>query len=295
MNILVTGACGQLGSEMRVLSTRHPAHRYVFSDIRVPDDGPGTFRALDITSTEQVCALVQEYHIDLIVNCAAYTNVDRAEQEESAARRINAEAVAVLAAAGTRVIHISTDYVFSGDGCLPYREEDPVAPRTAYGRTKLEGEWRLIEALPHAIIFRTAWLYSSFGGNFVKTMLRLGSERDELRVVYDQVGTPTYAADLAEAVFAAIEAPEWHPGIYHFTNEGVCSWYDFTLEIFRQYSLLPGRRPVQCRVVPILSSEYTFSTPRPHYSVLDKALVKRTFGLSIPHWTDGLARCLALL
>jgi len=156
MNILVTGACGQLGSEMRVLSTRHPAHRYVFSDIRVPDDGPGTFRALDITSTEQVCALVQEYHIDLIVNCAAYTNVDRAEQEESAARRINAEAVAVLAAAGTRVIHISTDYVFSGDGCLPYREEDPVAPRTAYGRTKLEGEWRLIEALPHAIIFRTA-------------------------------------------------------------------------------------------------------------------------------------------
>ena len=213
------------------------------------------------------------------------------------ARLINADAVENLALASqttndqqqtTKIIHISTDYVFSGDEHLPCREDDPVAPRTAYGRTKLEGEQRLLAACPDAVIIRTAWLYSPYGNNFVKTMLRLGKERDELRVVYDQIGTPTYAADLAAAIYAVIEAPEWHPGIYHFTNEGVCSWFDFTVEILKQSGL-------NCRVSPILSSEYQYKTPRPHYSVLDKAKIKNTFGIEIPYWTDGLAKCLKRL
>ena len=295
MNILITGANGQLGNEMRVLSALHPQHRYFFSDIVVPDASPVPVCPLDITDADAMRAFVRQNDIHLIVNCAAYTNVDKAETDEPAARRINAEAVVALAGTGARIVHISTDYVFSGDACVPYREGDPVAPRTAYGRTKFEGEQLLLVHCPQAVIFRTAWLYSSFGNNFVKTMLRLGSERDMLSVVYDQVGTPTYAADLATAVFAAVESPKWHPGIYHFTNEGVCSWYDFTLEIFRQYNALVPAAPVTCRVQPILSSEYAYKTPRPHYSVLDKALVRRTFSLTIPHWTDALGRCLSVI
>ena len=187
----------------------------------------------------------------------------------------------------------------AGEGCIPCREDDPVAPRTAYGRTKLEGEQLLQTANPQAIIIRTAWLYSAYGNNFVKTMLRLGQERDNLGVVFDQVGTPTYAADLATAIYAAINAPEWHAGIYHFTNEGVCSWYDFTHEIFAQAApLLPAdaaNKVKTCNLRPILSSEYQYQTPRPHYSVLDKTKIKQTFGITIPYWTDGLSRCLQLL
>ena len=279
MNILITGCNGQLGNEMRVLSTQHPRHNYFFTDVA----------ELDITDRQAVSSFVTENAIDLIVNCAAYTNVDKAEEDEATALKINADALAVLGSQGIRVIHISTDYVFSGDEHVPCREADPVAPRTAYGRTKLEGEKRLLAVCPEAVILRTAWLYSSFGNNFVKTMIRLGQEKESLGVVFDQIGTPTYAADLAQAIFTVIESPVWRPGIYHFTNEGVCSWYDFTLAIHELAGI------TNCRVRPILSEEYQYRTPRPHYSVLDKSKFKKTFGAEIPHWMDGLKRCMEKL
>ena len=279
MNILVTGCNGQLGNEMQVLSKQHPAHRYFFTDVA----------ELDITDAAAVQAFVRANAIDLIVNCAAYTNVDKAEDDEATALKINAEAARVLGQQGVKVIHVSTDYVFSGNEHLPCRETDPAAPRTAYGRTKYEGEKRLLAVCPDAVILRTAWLYSSFGNNFVKTMIRLGHEKEQLGVVFDQIGTPTYAADLAWAIFTVIESPTWHAGIYHFTNEGVCSWYDFTLAIHELAGI------TQCRVRPILSEEYAYKTPRPHYSVLDKSKFKKTFGVEIPHWTDGLKRCMATM
>ena len=285
MNILVTGANGQLGNEMRVLSKQHPKHRYFFSDVMVAED---TYE-LDITDKAAVGKFVEANAIDLIVNCAAYTNVDKAEEDEATALKINAEALSVLGSQGVRVIHVSTDYVFSGDEHVPCRETDPVAPRTAYGRTKYEGEKRLLAECPAAVILRTAWLYSEFGNNFVKTMIRLGKERDSLGVVFDQIGTPTYAADLAWAIFTVIEAPVWHPGIYHFTNEGVCSWFDFTVMIHE----LAGIK--NCKVSPISSEEYQYKTPRPHYSVLDKSKFKKTFDVEIPYWLDGLRRCIKKL
>lgn len=279
MNILITGANGQLGNEMRVLSALHPKHTYFFTDIA----------ELDICDKVAVSAFVEANAIDLIVNCAAYTNVDKAEEDEATAMKINADAVAILGSQGTKVIHVSTDYVFSGDEHLPCKESDPVAPRTAYGRTKYEGEKRLLAVCPEAVILRTAWLYSEYGNNFVKTMIRLGKEKEKLGVVFDQIGTPTYAADLAAAIFTVIECPMWHPGIYHFTNEGVCSWFDFTIAIHE----LAGIK--NCQVSPILSEEYQYKTPRPHYSVLDKSKFKKTFGVSIPYWMDGLRRCVKLL
>ena len=289
MNILITGANGQLGNEMRVLSAEHPQHTYFFTDIA----------ELDITSRDAVKAFVTENNIEIIVNCAAYTNVDKAEIDEDIAHKINASAVENLGLSGAKVIHISTDYVFSGDACIPYSETDPVAPRTAYGRTKREGEKLLQAVSAEAIIIRTAWLYSTFGNNFVKTMLRLGQERDNLVVVFDQIGSPTYAADLAAVIFAAINSPEWHAGVYHFTNEGVCSWYDFTHEIFTlSQSLLDeelSNKIASCNLRPILSSEYQYQTPRPHFSVLNKSKIKQTFGISIPHWTDALQVCLEKL
>ena len=297
MTILITGANGQLGNEMRILSAEHPQHTYLFSDVVVPADSPVTIHPLDITDEAAVCGFVGEHCVDLIVNCAAYTNVDKAEQDEATALRINADAVANLARSGARIIHISTDYVFSGDEHLPCREDDPVAPRTAYGRTKLAGEQALLNIQPDAIIFRTAWLYSEFGNNFVKTMIRLGQTKEEIGVVYDQIGTPTYALDLARAIFAAIEADEWKGGIYHYTNEGVCSWYDFTLAIHEIYNMFIAHgmkqgESINCRVRPILSEEYQYLTPRPHYSVLNKAKVKQTFAIRIPHWRDSLIACL---
>jgi len=279
MNILITGANGQLGNEMRVLRAAHPKHQYFFTDIA----------ELDITDKAAVSDFVTANNIELIVNCAAYTNVDKAEEDEVAAMKINADAVAILGSQGVKVIHVSTDYVFSGDEHLPCRESDPVAPRTAYGRTKYEGEKRLLAECPDAVILRTAWLYSSFGNNFVKTMIKLGKEKEKLGVVFDQIGTPTYAADLAAAIFTVIECPMWHPGIYHFTNEGVCSWYDFTIAIHA----LAGIE--KCQVRPILSEEYAYKTPRPHYSVLDKSKFKKTFGIEIPYWLDGLKRCMEKL
>lgn len=285
MNILITGSNGQLGNEMRVLSAKHPKHTYFFTDIAEAENT----LALDITDKTAVSAFVAAREIDLIVNCAAYTNVDKAEEDEVNAMKINAEALAVLGSRGIRVIHISTDYVFPGDACLPYRETDPVAPHTIYGISKYEGEKRLLAACPEAVILRTAWLYSSFGNNFVKTMIRLGKERKDLGVVFDQIGTPTYAADLADAVFCVIETPVWHPGIYHFTNEGVCSWYDFTLAIHQLAGIST------CRVHPILSEEYQYRTPRPHYSVLDKSKFKKTYNVQIPYWLDGLRRCMEKL
>lgn len=275
MNILITGCNGQLGTEMRLQSVKHASHRYFFTDVA----------ELDITSLPAVMEYVKTNAIELIVNCAAYTNVDKAEQDEATALKINADAVANLGKTGCKVIHISTDYVFSGREYQPCKEEDKVNPQTAYGRTKLAGEQALMEVSKNAVIIRTAWLYSAYGNNFVKTMLRLGREREELKVVYDQIGTPTYAGDLAQAIYAIIEHPRWEPGVYHFTNEGVCSWFDFTIEILR----LAG---VVCKVKPILSSEYAYQTPRPHYSVLDKAKIKKTFGIEIPYWTDSLKACL---
>ena len=285
MNILVTGSNGQLGNEMRVLSEAHPKHRYFFTDVV---DADNTY-LLDITDKTAVSAFVAEHAIDLIVNCAAYTNVDKAEEDEVTATKINADALSVLGSQGIKVIHISTDYVFSGDEHVPCRETDPVAPRTAYGRTKYAGEKNLLGVCPEAVILRTAWLYSSFGNNFVKTMIRLGREKETLGVVFDQIGTPTYAADLAYAIFTVIECPMWHPGIYHFTNEGVCSWFDFTIAIHELAGI------TKCQVRPILSEEYAYKTPRPHYSVLDKSKFKKTFNVEIPYWMDGLKRCMTKL
>ena len=279
MNILITGANGQLGNEMRVLSALHPKHTYFFTDIA----------ELDICDKNAVTAFVQANAIDLIVNCAAYTNVDKAEEDEATAMKINADALTVLGSQGIKVIHISTDYVFSGNEHVPCRESDPVAPRTAYGRTKYVGEKNLLAVCPEAVILRTAWLYSEYGNNFVKTMIKLGKEKEKLGVVFDQIGTPTYAADLAAAIFTVIEHPVWQPGIYHFTNEGVCSWYDFTIAIHA----LAGIK--NCHVSPILSEEYQYKTPRPHYSVLDKSKFKKTFGVEIPYWLDGLRRCIEKL
>ena len=285
MKILITGSNGQLGNEMRVLSKEHGKHQYFFTDVIQADD---TY-LLDITDKAAVSAFVEAHSIDLIVNCAAYTNVDKAEEDEATAQKINADALAVLGSQGVKVIHISTDYVFSGDEHVPCRESDPVAPRTAYGRTKYMGEKNLLAACPEAVILRTAWLYSTYGNNFVKTMIRLGQEKEKLGVVFDQIGTPTYAADLAWAIFTVIETPAWHPGVYHFTNEGVCSWYDFTLAIHE----LAGIK--KCQVRPILSEEYQYKTPRPHYSVLDKSKFKKTFGVEIPHWMASLERCVKML
>ena len=285
MNILITGANGQLGNEMRVLSATHPQHTYFFTDVVAAE---GT-HVLDITDTTAVSAFVADKAIDLIVNCAAYTNVDKAEEDEATAMLINADALSVLGGQGVKVIHVSTDYVFAGDAHTPYRETDPVAPHTIYGITKYEGEKRLLAVCPEAVILRTAWLYSEYGNNFVKKMIRLGKEKESLGVVFDQIGSPTYAADLAQAIFTVIECSVWHPGVYHFTNEGVCSWYDFTLAIHG----LAGVK--NCAVRPILSEEYQYKTPRPHYSVLDKSKFKKTFGVEIPYWMDGLKRCIAKL
>lgn len=282
MKILITGAYGQLGNEMRVALQRYPALEAVFTDVDT----------LDICDRNAVDAFVRLHCPDVLVNCAAYTAVDKAEDDEARCRAINCDAVRNLGEAarayGVKMVHISTDYVFDGLGHVPYTEDMPVAPNTVYGKTKLAGERALFEVCPDALVVRTAWLYSGFGNNFVKTMLRLGSERDHLGVVFDQIGTPTYAADLAEAILQIITAERFVPGIFHFTNEGVCSWYDFTAMIFR----LAG---IRCVVSPIESKDYAYRTPRPYYSVLNKSKIKTTYGVEIPYWVDGLERCLKVL
>ena len=294
MNILVTGANGQLGNEMRVVSKTRSEHEWFFTDVQ----------ELDITDREAIRTFMKQHKINAVVNCAAYTNVDKAEADEQTAYLINALAAENLAVVATEVkallVHISTDYVFDGNASVPYKESDTPDPKTAYGRTKLAGEQLILAACPDAFIIRTAWLYSSFGNNFVKTMLRLGVERDTISVVNDQIGTPTYAADLAKTIMiiltvtthlpsvSANHLAASFPRIYHFTNEGVCSWYDFTREIHR----LTG---IQCQVLPITSDQYPQKTPRPHFSVLDKHKISEDFGILIPQWQDSLAECLKIL
>ena len=279
--ILITGAHGQLGSALSSLLQSTP-YNVVCTD----------YDSLDITNSEAVESFIGEGKFDYIVNCAAYTQVDRAEEDADNADLLNHIAVANIANAalncGGRVIHISTDYVFDGIHFVPYVECDEPAPSSVYGSSKLAGERDLFDIAPDSIVVRTAWLYSATGNNFVKTMLRLGKEKDSIRVVYDQIGSPTYAPDLASAILTIIESETWVPGVYHFTNEGVISWYDFTKAIFR----ISG---VHCEVSPILSSEYKTLAVRPHYSVLDKSKIKSVFGVNIPYWEDSLQLCIKLL
>lgn len=288
-NILVTGANGQLGSELRVLAAGEgeggAGRRFFFTDI--PE--------LDITRPEETEDFVRRNGIGVIVNCAAYTQVDRAEEDETAARKVNADGPGALAAVALRteatLIHISTDYVFDGTGCRPYREEDPTVPLGVYGRTKREGEQRVIGSGCRSVIVRTAWLYSSYGNNFVKTMLRLGRERGSVNVVCDQTGSPTYARDLAAALLhllpRAVEKPRYGE-VYHFTNQGVASWYDFAQMIFRLSGL-------SCTVNPVRTEDYPSKARRPFYSVLDKSRIRADFGVAVPYWVDSLRDCLALL
>lgn len=268
---LVTGANGQLGNELK-LKLQDKAV-YVDKD------------ELDITDAEAVKNFVSARNFDAIINCAAYTAVDKAESDEKLAELINVEGPKNLAATGVPLIHISTDYVFDGTNCRPYTETDEANPQSVYGKTKLAGEKAVMDNAQTAVIIRTAWLYSTFGNNFVKTMQRLGKERDTLNVVFDQVGTPTYAADLAGAIVAIL--PQMKPGmkeIYHFSNEGVCSWYDFALAIMAQSD-------IDCTVLPIESKDYPTAAHRPCYSVLNKAKIKRDFNLKINNWAVSLAEC----
>lgn len=289
MNILVTGACGQLGNEMQLLAKENIQHKWFFTDICSKENVLFVITPLDITDRSAIDAFVTDRSIDLIVNCAAYTAVDRAEAEEEKAQLLNAMAPGYLAAAidlrGGQLIQISTDYVFDGTAHVPYTEECRTCPTSAYGRTKLAGEEAALSANPSVMIIRTAWLYSRFGNNFVKTMLRLGSEKPELGVIFDQIGTPTYAHDLATAIITAINQGV-QPGIYHFTNEGVCSWYDFTKAIHRLAGI------TTCRVRPLHTAEYPTPATRPHYSVLDKTKIKTTYNIDIPYWEDSLKACI---
>ena len=282
MNILITGCNGQLGNEMQLLEPVHTEHTYYNTDVE----------QLDITNVEAIERFVSEHAIDGIVNCAAYTAVDKAEDNQAICRLLNADAPGFLAAAiekrGGWMIQISTDYVFNGTNHIPYVETDPVCPNSTYGRTKLEGEQNVLRNCKHATVIRTAWLYSTFGNNFVKTMIRLGREKKELGVIFDQIGTPTYARDLAQAIFAVIGKGVGQ-GVYHFSNEGVISWYDFTKAIHR-IAGIEG-----CHVRPLHTSEYPTPAARPHYSVLDKTLFRQTFGMEIPYWEESLRECIGQL
>ena len=284
MNILVTGANGQLGCEMRRLGAVSP-NNYIFTDVA----------ELDITNADAVMYVAKHYSIDAIINCAAYTNVDKAESDQATAELINATAVGNLARAmkevGGTLFHISTDYVFGSEGNTPRTEDMPLSPLGVYGLTKLHGEQAIEESGCKALIFRTAWLYSEFGNNVLKTMLRLTAERDQLNVVFDQVGTPTYAGDLALAIFSIIEAGVYpgNEGVYHFSNEGVCSWYDFAVEI----AAAAGH--TNCRINPCHSSEFPSPVTRPPYSVLDKTKIKKTFDIDIPHWRESMEYCIKRL
>ena len=282
MNILVTGANGQLGNEMRVVAGGQTALVYHFTDVA----------GLDICDEQAVERFVVEGAIDCVVNCAAYTNVNKAEEDAVLCDRLNHLAPANLARVAARhrigLVHVSTDYVFNGEHHVPYREDDATCPNSVYGTTKLTGEEAIRTIHPEAVIIRTAWLYSSFGNNFVKTMLRLGKEREELGVVFDQIGTPTYARDLARAI-QHIVGSGIVPGIYHYSNEGVCSWYDFTKAIFDLVGI------TTCCLKPLHTDEYPTPAARPHYSVLDKTKIKHTYGVKVPHWMDSLRECIKMM
>ena len=288
-NILITGANGQLGHEMNNVLANDQRFNAVFTDV-----AGDNIVMLDITDEASVEQMVCNHNIKVIVNCAAYTAVDAAEDNEPLAARLNADAVGILARVakrhGARMVHISTDYVFDGQSCIPYTEEMPTCPQSAYGRTKLDGERQLLNELgDDAVILRTAWLYSPYGKNFVKTMLSLGKDKPALKVVFDQVGSPTCAHDLASAIVTVLSAEQWHGGIYHFSNEGVISWYDFTKAIH----LLAGI--TTCDVQPCHSDEFPAKAHRPAYSVLDKTKFKTTFGVTVPYWLDSLKETLKLL
>jgi len=272
---LITGSNGQLGNELRLLL----GGKAVYADVN----------DLDITNEKEVASFFQRGHFDFVINCAAHTAVDKAEDEFELADRINRLGPALLAKYGKHIIQVSTDYVFDGTAHLPYKEEDAVNPVSVYGSTKLAGEEAVLAEAETAVVIRTAWLYSSFGANFVKTMRRLGAERDSLGVIFDQIGTPTYAADLAAAIVAML--PQIKPGtkeVYHYSNEGVASWYDFASAIMAESGL-------SCTVRPLETSEYPTKATRPAYSVLNKAKIRRDFGIVIPHWMDGLKRCIVEL
>lgn len=281
-NILITGCNGQLGNEMQLIVPEFPEFNYFFTDVE----------QLDITDNHAVETYVSNHEIDCIVNCAAFTAVDKAEEAEDLCDLLNHRAPCFLAQAvarrGGKMIQISTDYVFDGTSCKPYQESDKTCPTSVYGRTKLAGEEAVLAACPESAVVRTAWLYSSFGKNFVKTMLRLGREKEELGVVFDQVGTPTYARDLARMIFVMLDKGVV-PGIYHYSDEGIISWYDFTKAIHR----LAGIQ--SCRVRPLHTEDYPTLAVRPHYSVLDKTKIKKTYGVEIPYWEESLAECIRLL
>jgi dTDP-4-dehydrorhamnose reductase len=282
MRILVTGCNGQLGNEIQLLEKNNPQHTFFNTDVT----------ELDITDQEAIEVFLRENDVDGIVNCAAYTAVDKAEDNEELCTKLNAEAPAYLAAAigrrGGWMIQISTDYVFDGTEHTPYTEEADTCPNSVYGKTKLVGELNVQKFCERSMIIRTAWLYSTFGNNFVKTMIRLGMEKPELGVIFDQIGTPTYARDLAIAIFAAINQGV-KPGLYHFSNEGVISWYDFTKAIHRIAGI------TTCHVRPLHTAEYPTPAKRPHYSVLDKTKIKQTYGIEIPYWEESLRECISKL
>ena len=286
--ILVTGANGQLGNELRCLEKSFPKFSFVYTD----------YKELDITNSDAVAKSLQETKALYLINCAAYTAVDKAETEQDKAYLLNADAPKILASetkkACCKYIHISTDYVFDGAAFIPYTEEQPIKPTSVYGNSKAMGETLAMQENPDCIIIRTSWLYSSFGNNFVKSMIRLGNERNELGVVFDQVGSPTYARDLALGILQIVSKIEegskiWVSGIYHYSNEGVCSWYDFTKAIHKLKGI------TSCNVKPIESKEFPTPVKRPNYSVFNKKKIKSTYDISIPYWYDSLIDCLALL
>ena len=282
MNILITGCNGQLGNKIQLLQAQYAQHTWLNTDVN----------ELDITDKAAIERFVEANEIDGMVNCAAYTAVDKAESDPQLARKLNADAPAFLAEVvgkrGGWMVQVSTDYVFDGTKHTPYVETDEPCPNSIYGQTKLEGEQAVSKLCPNAMIIRTAWLYSEFGNNFVKTMIRLGREREQLGVIFDQVGTPTYAHDLAMVIMTAIDKGI-KPGVYHFSNEGVTSWYDFTKSIHR----LSGINT--CQVSPLHTAEYPTPACRPAYSVLDKTKIKAAYGIEIPHWEESLAKCIAKL
>lgn len=283
MNILVTGSNGQLGHSLRDIAG-DSANRYIFTDVA----------ELDITDRKAIDSMMQKENISVVINCAAYTNVDKAEDDFDTANLINNTAVGNLAMSckehGATLVHVSTDYVFDGSSNIPYTEDMPLAPLGVYGVTKLHGEQSVLQSGCDCVIIRTSWLYSEYGKNFVKTMMMLTEERETLNVVFDQAGTPTYAGDLARAIYDIVENNKYkgNNGIYHFSNEGVCSWYDFAREISELAR-------TECDIRPCHSNEFPSKVNRPHYSVLDKTKIKTTFGLTIPYWKDSLRVCISNL
>jgi dTDP-4-dehydrorhamnose reductase len=276
-SVLITGAYGQLGASLKNICRDNSECTCFFTDVDT----------LDICDKKQLYDFVKGNNISVIVNCAAYTAVDKAEDDRELCCKINRDAVRNIGEIATgnnaKVIHVSTDYVFDGQGNRPYSEEDETAPQSVYGHSKLDGEKALLSTCPDTVIVRTAWLYSETGNNFVKTMLRLGRERDSVGVVNDQKSTPTYAGDLASAIKTVMEAARFVPGIYHYTNEGICTWYDFAKKIFEFSGL-------QCSVKPLRTEEYPTRATRPAYSVLDKTKIKQTYKIDIPAWEDSLTK-----